>query len=242
MKILYTFILAVMLSLTSSAILNAQTADEIIDTYLENTGGKDAWRTVKSMKITGNGAQMGMNFPLTVYAKYPNKNKVVVDIQGKQMIEAFDGEVAWTINPFMGGTEPTKKTPEEAAEAAKETFEDDLLDYAEKGHTVSLEGTEEVDGVNAHKLKLTKKSGDEVMYFFDPDDLVPIMVRNFPQAGPMKGQTIETYSSDYQEVDGLFVPFSIEQKVGGQTMMTMTADKIELDVEIEDSSFSFPKK
>jgi len=83
MKILYTFILAVMLSLTSSAILNAQTADEIIDTYLENTGGKDAWRKVKSMKITGNGAQMGMNFPLTVYAKYPNKNKVVVDIQGK---------------------------------------------------------------------------------------------------------------------------------------------------------------
>lgn len=242
MKILQTLLLAMVLSLTSSAIANAQTADEIIDTYLENTGGKDAWRKIKSMKITGNGAQMGMTFPLTVYAKHPNKNKVVVDIQGKQLIEAFDGEVAWTINPFMGGTEPTKKTAEEAAEAAKETFEDDLLDYAEKGHSVALEGTEEIEGVNAHKLKLTKKSGDEVMYFFDPDDFVPIMVRNFPQAGPMKGQTIETYSSDYQEVDGLFVPFSIEQKVGGQTMMTMTADKVELDVEIEDSSFSFPNK
>jgi len=242
MKILHTLLLAMVLSLTSSAIINAQTADEIIDTYLENIGGKDAWRKIKSMKITGSGAQMGMNFPLTVYAKHPNKNKVVVDIQGKQLIEAFDGEVAWTINPFMGGTEPTKKTAEETAEAAKETFEDDLLDYAKKGHSVSLEGTEEIDGVNAHKLKLTKKSGDEVMYFFDPDDLVPIMVRNFPQAGPMKGQTIETYSSDYQEVDGLFMPFSIEQKVGGQIMMTMTADKVELGVEIEDSSFSFPEK
>ena len=242
MKNIYTIILAIALSCGSSAILQAQTVDEIIDTYFENTGGKDAWRKVKSMKITGNGAQMGMNFPLTVYAKYPNKNKVVVSIQGKELIEAFDGEVAWTINPFMGGTEPTKKTAQETAEAAKETFEDDLLDYKEIGHTVTLEGTEEIDGVNAHKLKMVKKSGDEVVYFFDPDDFVPIMMRNFPQAGQMKGQTIETYSSDYQEVNGLFVPFSIEQKVGGQTMMNMTAEKIELDVEIDDASFSFPEK
>lgn len=242
MKNIYTIILAIALSCTSSAILQAQTVDEIIDTYFENTGGKDAWRKVKSMKITGNGAQMGMNFPLTVYAKFPNKNKVVVNIQGKELIEAFDGEVAWTINPFMGGTEPTKKTAEETEEAAKETFEDDLLDYKEKGHTITLEGTEEIDGVNAHKLKLVKKSGDEVVYFFDPDDFVPIMMRNFPQAGQMKGQTIETYSSDYQEVNGLFVPFSIEQKVGGQTMMNMTAEKIELDVDIDDASFSFPGK
>lgn len=242
MKILQVILLAMLTSLGTGYVAHAQTADEVIDQYFENIGGKDAWRKIKSMKMSGEGAQMGMTFPMTITAKHPNKSIVVVDIQGKQLIEAFDGEVAWTINPFAGGTEPTIKTAEETKEAAKETFEDDLLDYADKGHSIALDGTEEVDGVETLKLILTKKEGDEVIYFFDPDNFVPIMTRVFPQAGPMKGQAIDSYQSDYEEVEGLIMPMSMEQKIGGQTMMSMTFKEVELDAEVDDTIFNFPKK
>ena len=184
--------------------------------------------------------QLGMKFPVTVLAKEPNLTKVDVDIQGMKITEAYDGEVAWATNPFGGMTEPTKKSDEETVEAAKEMFQDDLLDYKEKGHTVTLEGTEEYEGTETYKLKLLRADGTGRIYFFDTELMIPIAMRTTPQTGQMKGQTIDAISSDFQEVDGLMVPFSLKQTVGGQTMMEMIATKVELNVAISDAEFSFP--
>jgi len=56
----------------------------------------------------------------------------------------------------------------------------------------------------------------------------------------MKGQTIDAVSGDFQEVDGLMVPFSLKQKIGGQTAMEMISSKVEFNVPISDEEFSFP--
>ena len=227
--------------ITTSFTLVAQpSVDEIVDTYFENIGGKDAWRGIKSMKIVGQGVQMGMNFPLTVIAKEPNLNKLTVDVQSMQIIEAFDGEVAWTVNPFGGMTEPSKMSEEETKEASKQMFQDALLDYKEKGHALTMEGTEEYEGTEVFKLKLLKADGDEVIYFFDSEIMIPVAVRNFMNAGQLKGQSVDTITSDYQEVNGVMVPFSMKQAVNGQTMLEMTATSVELNVPIADSEFSFP--
>ncbi len=217
------------------------TVEELLRNYYEAVGGPEQWKNLNSMKFIGSGENMGMNFPVVVYSMRPNLQKVEVDIQGKKFVDAFDGETAWTINPFMGGLEPQKKTEEETKEAAKQMFEDELVNYAEKGHSVSLEGTEEVEGVQAIKLKLTKKDGDEVYYFFDPEAYVPIMQRQYIKFGPMKGQPVETYFSDYDEVEGMYFPFSIVQKVNGQVVMNMRADSIELNPPLDKSIFAFPK-
>lgn len=216
--------------------------DDLLTEYYEVIGGVDAWKEISSMKITGSAEQMGMNFPITVTSMPPNMQRVDVDVQGQKVVEAFDGEVAWSVNPFMGSTEPVKKTEEEAAEAAKQMFEDELIDWKEKGHTVTVEGTEEVDGVETIKVKMVKANGDEIAYFFDPENYVPIMSRNYIAFGPMAGKAVDTYLSDYDEVDGLIVPFSIEQKMEGQTMMKMTAEKIEFNLPMEKEVFMMPEK
>ncbi len=221
---------------------DAQTADEIINNYYEVIGGADAWKNLNSMKMTGTAENFGMTFPITVYSMRPNLQKVVVDIQGQQFVEAFDGEVAWTINPFMGGTDPVKKSEEESKEAAKQVFEDDLINYKEKGHSVSLEGTEEIDGIETYKLKLTKADGDEIIYFFDTENFVPIVIRRFINTGEMKGKAIDTYVSDYDEVEGMMLPFSYEQKMDGQTFMKSNFTAIELNPELSADEFKFPEE
>jgi len=45
---------------TSMTSAQEVSVDEIVDTYFENIGGKDAWREIKSMKFSGEGVQMGM--------------------------------------------------------------------------------------------------------------------------------------------------------------------------------------
>ena len=228
--------------LFAGAFAQAQSVDEILKNYFEVIGSPDVWKSMNTMKITGSTENMGMTFPIIVYSMRPNMQKVEVNIQGQQYVEAFDGEVAWTINPFMGGTEPAKKTDDETKEAAKQMFEDELIDWKGKGHTLTVEGTEEVEGTETIKLKMVKKSGDEVLYFFDSENYVPIMMRSYVASGPMKGKAVDAYVSDYQEVGDVMMPFSMEQKVDGQTFMKMKMEKVEFNVPMEKESFMLPKK
>ncbi len=94
-------------------------------------------------------------------------------------------------------------------------------------------------------LKVVKAEGHEEYHFIDAENYVTIMTRSFPQSGPAKGQPIETYLSDYQEVEGagVLMAFTMEQRFNGQTVMQMVTDKVEVnpgDVTVE--MFAFPKK
>jgi outer membrane lipoprotein-sorting protein len=57
------------------------------------------------------------------------------------------------------------------------------------------------------------------------------------------GQAVdmETVMSNFQEVAGIQMPHQIETRSGGQVIMTMTIDKIEPNVTLEDSLFALPK-
>jgi hypothetical protein len=238
MKKILAAIAALLLLINQST--NAQTIDEIVGNYFENTGGKDAWKSLNAMKMSGTSSMQGMEFPITIYSKRPNLEKLEVEVQGMQIVEAYDGTTAWSINPFQGSTTATKADDEMNKEAAKKAFEDELLDYAAKGHQLERLDDAEVEGTQTFQLKLTKKTGDEQIYFFDQENFVPIMIRSFANAGPMKGAAIETYLSDYEEVENLMIPHSIMQKVNGQTFMQATMKSIELNPEIEDQIFAFP--
>ncbi|MCB0704059.1 MAG: hypothetical protein KDC34_02070 [Saprospiraceae bacterium] len=240
-NILPLFFLA-LLSFSFATQSQAQDADEVIAAYLEVTNGAK-WSEFSAMRMTGSSVNQGMEFPISVVAMRPNLQKVEVSIQGKSFVDSYDGEVAWSINPFMGGTEPTKKNEEETAEAALNNFEPELLNWRDKGHTVTYDGAEEVEGTDCHRLKLVKANGDEEYYFFDKETAVLIMQRSYIKSGPMKGQAVETYMSDYDEVNGIYIAFTLEQKVGGQTFMQMTAETIELDPEdLTKEAFAFPEK
>ncbi len=237
MKKLFTIFSVLLLS---AAMLQAQTVNEIIENYLENIGGAEAWKEVKSTRMTGKTmTQMGA-FPATVSGMMPNKQLIEIDIQGKNFIQAFDGETAWMLNPFMGGA-PEKAPQEMADEMAKNKFQDEFIDWEEKGSKISLEGKKEIEGTETFEVKLVTEDGEEKFYYFDTENYVPIMTKAFASTGEMEGKAVEIYLSDYQEVDGLMIPFSIEQKMDGQSLMQMTADTIEINPEgLTADNFAYP--
>jgi len=231
-----------------SFLSSAQTADEVVSKYLETIGGKDAWSKITSLKSTAKVSAQGMEFPTTIYAK-PNKSKIEFTFQGMSMVQpAFDGTTGWQTN-FM--TMKAEKMETEDSEMLKDEFgdfPDPFLNYKAKGYVVAIDGTETVDGVECIKLKLTKKpvkiDGVEVenstTYFFDKENFVPIITRSTIKKGEGKGQISEAAFSDYQEVDGLMMPFSLEQRFDGKAMATIVISKIETNVAIDDKIFEFP--
>lgn len=169
------------------------TADEVLASHFEAMGGLEKMKAIKSLKMTGKVPTPQGDFKFTVYSKAPNLMRTEVDIQGKLMIpQAYDGTIAWTINPFAGGDKAQKLPEEQAKEMVDEaTMESALINYKEKGHKVELEGKEEVDGAEAFKLKLTKYAGKEnekvEYHFIDAESFAPIMTRSTVSTGPRKG-------------------------------------------------------
>ncbi|MEM8524513.1 MAG: outer membrane lipoprotein-sorting protein [Bacteroidota bacterium] len=239
-------ILSVALFTIASFQVQAQDAslDEIIDNYFENIGGVDAWKKVKSTKMTGTTTTPNGVFDIEVIGMEPNLTKITVNVQNMEIVfSAYDGETGWTLNPFGGSTEATKMPEEATAEMKKQPFQDEFIDYKEKGSTVELLGTKEIDGTETYEVKLVKKDGTEKFYYFDTENFVPIMQKQTLETPPMNGMVMETYMSDYQEVDGLMIAHSVESKVGGQSAMEMTAEKIEINAEsVTKESFMMPKK
>lgn len=240
MKKLFFMLIITVFSATA---VQAQTVEEILHNYFENIGGKDKWANIKSMKIEGTMSMQGMVLPLTIYSKAPNKEYVEMNVLGKTIIQAFDGETSWKINPFQGGTTPQKGTPEETKKASKGQFENDFINYKDKGHTLTLEGKEEIEGTLCFKLKMVKVTGEVIIHFFDEETYIPIMIRTIViNEDLLEANVAEVYFSDYNEVgDGMYMAFFTESKMDGQILQEMTIEKVEINLEINDAQFEMPK-
>lgn len=248
MKRILFFISALML-LAGVQALRAQTAEEIVENYLETIGGKEQLEAVSSFKMIAKGKAQGMELPITMFQKAPGLMRMDMVFQGKEITQmAFNGEEGWSTN-FM--TMEAEKWDAEQSEIMKSDMEflDAFLGYEKKGYAISLEGEEEVEGASCYKVKLTKKpvkvdGKDEenfTYYYFDKESFVPIMQEEYAKTGPMKGQPSQTYFSDYQEVEGIYFPFSISQKFQGQTVFDLAVEKMELNVEMDDALFDYPE-
>ena len=246
-KLQNLFLVAIVSLLTIS--LNAQSVDEIVGNYLENTGGAENWENVKGVRMNASINQMGMEIPIEM-VQLKDKMYTKISIQGQEIKQGvFDGETLWSTN-FM--SMKAEKNDQEDVDNVKNElaeFPDPFLNYKDKGFTVELMGTETVEGSDVFKIKLTKKpmvvDGEEVpnvsIYYFDSENFVPIMVHEEVMSGPGKGMIMESKMSDYQEVEGLYFPFSMTQGVKDQPGQPITIESIELNPSIDDSEFNFPE-
>lgn len=233
----------------ASITINAQTADEIISTYFENIGGLENLKKVEGIKMTAS-VNQGMEIPLEIVQMKSGKQYVKVSIQGKDLMQGvFDGETLWSTN-FQ--TMKAEKSDAEATANMKleaNDFPDSFIDYKAKGYTLELIGKETIDGAETFKIKLTKepvtvdgkKEDDVSFYFFDTENFVPIVMQKEINSGPMKGKTSESKMSDYQEVEGIYFPFSMTQGMKGQPGQAIKITKIELNPKIDDSVFAYPE-
>jgi hypothetical protein len=229
--------------------VKAQTADEIVSKYIEKTGGKDAWSKVTTSKTTAKVKTQGMDFPAIMLSK-KMKQKISFTFQGINMVQpAFDGTTGWQTNFMNMKPEKMEAEDTEILRSEVDDFPNPFLNYKQKGYTLELQDAEVVEGTDCFKLKMTKKpikidGKDEEnasVYLIDKENFIPILIRSVIKKGPAKGKLSEIYFSDYQDVNGLMMPFTIDQKFEAQTQASIVIEKIELNVDIDDKEFAFPE-
>jgi hypothetical protein len=223
--------------------LQKMTADQLIAKNVEAKGGSDALHALRSLKITGkmlvNQGQMTLGY--TEMRKRPEYIRGEVSLQGMTAVNAFDGKEGWKVSPFQGRKDPEKMSADDVKALVEDSeFDGPLVDWKEKGNTVEYLGTEDVDGTEAHKLKVTRKNGDVTFVYLDPDHFLEI--RTLTQRMEHGARVeVETDLSDYEKVNGVFLPFSVESgRKGDPDKQKLILDKMDGNVPLDDAIFHFP--
>ncbi|HSB60201.1 MAG TPA: hypothetical protein VLI67_00680 [Vicinamibacteria bacterium] len=221
---------------------SAETVDQIIDRYLKARGGIERIRGVQTLRLTGRMTLPGVEAPLVLELKRPNRMRTEFVFQGKTGVRVFDGERAWMVLPLPGLDQPRPMSAEEARDAREQADIDlsPLVDPAAKGYAVELVGREAGLGRESWKIRVRSRDGQvRAMYL----DVKTYLVNRIEESRTVEGKAEEfvTLISDYRSTGGLVYPHSIEvgPRAGGESQ-TFSFDKIEVNVPLDDSRFAKP--
>ncbi|MEY3542515.1 MAG: hypothetical protein RLZZ204_1327 [Bacteroidota bacterium] len=233
MKKLFVYVALMLPIVLLSLNIQAQTADEIIEKYINAIGGKEKWKQVKSMKVNGFIEVQGIKINFTQQAIHNVGVRVDAEFQGQKIIDITTPTKGWSQNPFGGRSSLQPISEEELKQKLDELdIQDEFIDYAAKGSAVDFLGKDEEDGNEFYKVKMTTKNNNESVYFFDVNtSLIYKEEKTVKQQGQEMKMVTKVF--DYKTIPyGIKIPHKSEQM--GQILVT---DKIEVNTTIDENIF-----
>ncbi|MEN8121096.1 MAG: outer membrane lipoprotein-sorting protein [Bacteroidota bacterium] len=222
------------------------TLEEVLESHFEAIG-QEKMNDVKSMTMTGKQMAQGMEYPFKIVIKRPDKLRIEATIQGNTMVQAYNGKDGWMIMPWVS-TDP-QDANEEQLKGFKEQADMDgkLYNWKDKGHTVELIGTEDMEGTEVYKVKVSEKpdkegeEGNNTFYFIDSENFVILKTtaKRIIQGNEIE---VESFQSNYKQTNGVAIAFSMETKMGGNSISQIIVEEIKFDEEIDDKIFDRPEK
>jgi outer membrane lipoprotein-sorting protein len=228
-----------LLIIASASFVQAQSLDDVLKKYVKATG-LETLANAKSFQIKAKINQMGMELPMEMKIKKPNKFRIEMEMQGQKMVQAYDGEKGWMIAPWVS-PDPQDMSSDQLKDAIDQAdMEGELYHYKEKGHTIEFVGKVNLDGKPAYKLKLTTKDGNKKTYFIDADTYLVTKVKAKISAN---GQTVDVTQnmSDFKTFDGITMAMKLES-ISPMGKAEIVMEDIKLNVDIDDAIFKKPVK
>ncbi|MFL6604764.1 MAG: LolA family protein [Steroidobacteraceae bacterium] len=222
----------------------AVTADELATKNVEAKGGIDKLHAIQSMRLSGRIRVEHDTIELgyVTYVKQPGSIRYEASLQGLTQVQAYDGTQAWQINPFQGRKDPEKLSSDDAKGLGEDAadFTGPLVDYKSKGYKLDYLGTEDIDGTDAHKLRVTRPNGDISTVYLDPDHFLEIRTVNRRIEHGVPVDTVTDFG-DYEQVAGVYLPFAQESgPKGSSDRQKVQFDKADANPTAPATLFQFP--
>jgi len=217
---------------------NAQTADEIVNKYIDAIGGKEKLDQVKSVVIESSVNAMGNDNPNTVTILSGLGYKTETEFNGAQIVQCYTDKPGWMINPMAGSSAATPM-PADVYNSGKDQIDPGgaLFNYAAKGSKIELQGKEG----NSYKIKLVTSDKIETIFFIDVNSY---LLSKIVKKGNMMGQEVEisVKLGDYKKSEmGISFPWTTEMDFGGQFSMTASVKKLAVNKTVDPAIFAMPK-
>jgi len=193
-------ILVVVLGSTLSiASAQGQTASQIVDRYVELIGGRAAISAIHTLRYDRvlTHIEEDRIITNTVYHKRPGRYR----IETESGVQIVNGDSAWWgARDSLGALQWTDIGVPRGREI--EALIGWFVGYNDKGYELEFIGTEEVDGIAMHHLRMRWPDGMEWDFYFDVDSGLYAMFR------PDERLTARVY--DYRRVNGVLFPHFTE--------------------------------
>src|ERR671910_15831 len=243
-----------LLTAATPALAQTPTVDDLLAKNLESRGGAERLKAIATRRVAGTvtvqvqmppGAQQAaepapqtLQMPMQVLAKRPNLMLQEMKMQDRRVVTAFDGQQAWAINPMIGLSAQLVQGVQADLIRDQAQFDGPLAYAKQRGDKMEVLGKEQIEGAPAWKLAITHGDKSTTVYLDEKTALERKVSASVNQGGTQL--LVESLISDYQPVDGIMVPRKVQTLVGGQTQATVTIDKVEFNVPIEDTEFKMP--
>jgi outer membrane lipoprotein-sorting protein len=238
-SVLRTVVVAIALGTSAAAQTQTPTVDELLAKNTTARGGAEKLKAIETRRITGAVSAQGMDMTMTVLSKRPNLMLQEMQVAGKRIVTAYDGQRAWAINPMMGDA-PQPLTGVQAELLSEQAnFEGPLALARQRGDKMEVVGPEMVESDNTWKLSITH-DGRVTNVFLDQKTSLERKVSSNVTDGGMQ-LLIESFISDYQPTsDGIMVPRQVRTLIGGQQQASVSITKVEFNVPVDDAVFKMP--
>jgi predicted Zn-dependent peptidase len=188
------------------------TAQTVIDNYIKAIGGKEKVMNVNSLVQEMDASFQGMAMSMMMKQKNPNMIAVDMSIAGVGSVfkQAFDSETGYMEQQGRKMEMPPAML--DGMKARKGLFPEL---YFEKDK-ITLKGIESVDGKDAYAVEVVDASGEKSTNYYDVASGLKVK-KSEMTPGP-GGQEVaqETIYGDYQEVDGVKLPYKMVLPMAGQ--------------------------
>jgi zinc protease len=220
---------------TDSAALPS--ADKILTRYVEALGGRAAWQKLNSRISTGTIEVPAMNLSGTVemHEKAPNSMLAVIVINGAAYRQGFDGSVGWSDDPQNGLRQM------DGAELDETRRDSDFyhpLDLKKIYSSLTVTAMEKIRDRDAYVVEAAVPGGGADRLYFDVQS--GLVLRIISQHHTPEGViTFTDDLSDYRDVDGVKLPFTVHQS-SAESDFTIRFSDVRHNVAQEDAQFSKP--
>lgn len=211
------------------------TPQQVIDTYLANTGGRDNAKKVNSILATGKMEIVGQPIPpldFTVKEMAPNKELMEVQFNGQvAMKRMFDGTTGYQMQ--MG-----QKADMEGDDLAEAKAKPGLLvqlHYFDPGYKLEMKGIEKVKDQDAYAIIVTTPAGKSSTEYYDVK--TGFLVKKTEVKKTAQGDIVSINEfSDYKKAGDILFPHKLVAFEGEQEI-NMTFSSVKVNEGVAEADF-----
>lgn len=205
---------------------------KILEKIVEAQGGHELISKIRDSTVRADYKILpqGTDIMAVSYVKLPDKLRI--DMKGVST-RAFDGKSGWM-------NHAASVSVQDLSERALEEFKNSswaaqgMLNPEILNISPALEGRVPVDGKEYILISYTNWGGFDTVYVHvDPDTFLPYISTNIKS-----NRKTQVIYSDYREIDGLKLPFSINMNIDGTIAITMSVREWKINSNLDDSLFT----
>ena len=215
---------------------NSEMAQQLLDKYVQASGGAAAIEKVSSRIMKGTINFGGKSLPIEIFAKDPDQRISFTHMPEGDSVTAFNGHEGWLAAPGRPGVRPMQGSEVDAA-----SMDADLhlpIHLKAMFSELQAQGTEKIGDAKAYVVVGMREGKTPMRLFFDEQSGLLIRLVRFGDTA-LGWLPTEIDYADYRENDGVKVPYRWTlARPGGR--FTIQVSETKQNVPVDDAKFAKP--